>query len=90
MSVFSLVFVRKCVCSSGYLDGEAAVGYVLATELHIDVIVPGIVQGIQNVKEAILLDHINVHDFAVKSKKNYKRVHKVEINSDSPTCPPCW
>lgn len=62
------------MCQSGYLNGEATIRYILATELDVDIIVPRIIQGIQDVKEAILLDHINVHNFAVakiKKRNNY-------------------
>lgn len=53
------------VYHSDYLNGEAAIRYVLAAELDINIVIPRVVQSIQYVKEAILLDNINVHNFTV-------------------------
>lgn len=65
----SLSFYMCSKCHSGYLNGEATIRYVLATKLHIDVVVPGIIQGVQDVEETVLLDYIDVNDFTAERKR---------------------
>lgn len=43
-----------------YLDGERAIGDVLAAEFDVQVVVARVLEGVEDVEEAVLFDHLQV------------------------------